>query len=234
MKRQDYYPGTIDEQVAWLSNFAEHLPAHASALKIGRRDVEDAVADARWLMFVLGPWRRAVRAFSTSSTAALEQAQTGFSLGAITLPGYQPAELPEGVQPRPASALNRLFALVRQIKKAPAYNEEIGTALRLVTIMDGRRHPCPTFRLSLKRVERRRIVILKVRKWGRPQFCVESRRGEEETWTRLGVGDLPTFKDERPNLTPGLPETRHYRVAYWASSHPVGEPSPEQSIDVPV
>lgn len=233
MKRQDYYPGTLDEQVAWLENFADQLPAYASALKIGRRDLEDAVADARWLVFVLGPWRRAVRTFSTNATATLEQAQTGFSLGALALPSYTPAELPEGAQPRPAAALNRLFALVRQIKKSPGYTADIGATLRLVTIMDGRRHPWPTVRLSIKRVERRRIVVLKVRKWGRPQFVVESRRGEEETWTRLGTGDLPTFKDERPNLNQGQAETRFYRVAYWASSHTAGEFSPETSIEVP-
>lgn len=232
MKRQDYYPGTLDEQISWLENFAIQLPSHASALKIGRRDLEEAVADARWLMFVLGPWRRAVRTFSSSTTAALEQAQTGFSLGAMALPAYQPAELPAGISPRPAAALNRIFAMVRQIKRASAYNTEIGSSLRLVTIMDARRHPWPTVRLSLKRVERRRIVILKVRKWGRPQFVVESRRGDEENWTRLGVGDLPTFKDERPNLTPGQSETRIYRVAYWASSHTAGDFSPEAEIEL--
>ncbi len=233
MKRQDYYPGTLDEQVAWLDNFADQLPAHASTLKIGRRDMEEAIADARWLSFVLGPWRRAVRTFSTQATATLEQAQTGFSLGPLPLPTYSPAPPPEGVEPRPAAALNRLFALVRQMKQSPGYSPEVGSALRLVTIMDSRRHPWPTTRLSIKRVERRRIVVLKVRKWGRPQFVVEGRRGEEQEWTRLGTGDLPTFKDERPNLVHGQAEMRFYRVAYWASSHLAGEFSPESGIEVP-
>jgi hypothetical protein len=52
---------------------------------------------------------------------------------------------------------------------------------------------------------------------------VESQRGDEIDWTKLGRDFRSPFEDERPPLAAGKPEERRYRLRYLINDKPVGE-----------
>ena len=54
MKRQDYYPSRIGDQVNWLDNYAAKLPLHGSILGVAAGDITASVNDAKWCNYVLG------------------------------------------------------------------------------------------------------------------------------------------------------------------------------------
>jgi hypothetical protein len=63
MKRQDYYPSRIGDQVNWLDNYAAKLPIHGAVLGVIAADITASVNDAKYANYVLGTWLTAVRAF---------------------------------------------------------------------------------------------------------------------------------------------------------------------------
>ena len=100
MKRQDYYPGGLDEQALWLRAFAVELPKHARELHLDSATVADATADALWVAYTVGPWRTSVRAFARAATAAMESVQTGAASKPGELPVFTVPAL-DGASPRP-------------------------------------------------------------------------------------------------------------------------------------
>jgi len=230
MKRQDYYPGTVGNQILWLKRFASSLPAHADALRLSAAVLADAIADALWVAYTLGPWRTAVRAFAKAATAAMEAVQTGTGRGANGLPGFTAPPLGDAV-PRPSGALKRIFRLVQIIKVNSGYNEPIGRQLGLLTLTDDREHPAPSLEVTVERGEVRERAVLKMEKWGHTGLYIEGRRGGGD-WEKLGITTEVTFFDERPLLVPGQPEVREYRVRYFEDSSPTGEWSPVVMVTV--
>ena len=101
MKRQSYYPSRIADQAAWLENFRHKLPGYSAALGLTAPQTSDAVADARWLVYIFVSYLPATRAWTTACTAAADQAMTG-SGGLLVLPVFTPPVLQTGVTARPA------------------------------------------------------------------------------------------------------------------------------------
>lgn len=130
MTRQRYYPVRIAEQATWLENFRNKLPGYATPLGLTPDQVTAAVADARWLVYVLISYLPATRAWTTACTAAAQQAQTGTG-GILVLPIFSPPVLSAGVTPRAEGALNRLFDFVAQLKSNPLLTDAITSDLRL-------------------------------------------------------------------------------------------------------
>ena len=224
MKRQDYYPGTVEEQVLWLRNFASTLPAHAAALHISLATLAEAIADALWVAYTLGPWRTAVRTFAKASTSAMEEVQTGSGTAANDLPAFTLP--PRGaVVPRPPGALRRVFRIVQLIKVEGGYTGAIGLALRITTIADDREHPAPSLEVSTERGAKAEVAVLRMEKWDHTALHIESRRSGGD-WEKLTVTTEPTHRDTRPLLDPAQPEVREYRVRYYEGSAPTGEWSP--------
>jgi len=96
------------------------------------------IADCRWLIYVLGTWLPAVRAWSPACTDAAAAAQTGSGATPITLPVFTAPALPgpEGslpaVVPVAPGALGRVFDLVQFIKNSPGRTDAIESDLRTV------------------------------------------------------------------------------------------------------
>ena len=135
MKRQAYYPTNAPEQIIWLENLRNKLGGYAAVLGLTAAQVAAGVADARWIIYVLGSWLPAVRAWTKACTAAALQAQSGVG-GVMVLPVFTPPALPAGVVPVNAGALDRIFALVQVIKDSTGYAEPIGDDLGVLGIED--------------------------------------------------------------------------------------------------
>ena len=131
MKHQTYYPTRSAEQVQWLENFAAKIGGYAAALALDAAVVSDIVKDARWVMYIIGPWITAVRAWNLACTQAAKDAQTGTG-GAVALPVFTPPALPAGTVARDEGALTRIFDLVAEIKENNACGEAMCADLRLV------------------------------------------------------------------------------------------------------
>ena len=135
MKRQAYYPTNVPEQIIWLENLRNKLGTYTAVLGLTAAQVAAGVADARWIIYMLGSWLPAVRAWSKACTAAALQAQSGVG-GVMVLPVFTPPALPAGVVPVNAGALDRIFALVQVIKDSTGYAEPIGDDLGVLGIED--------------------------------------------------------------------------------------------------
>jgi hypothetical protein len=223
MTRQDYYPVSIPAQVLWLRHFADTLPQYIGALAIDETRLRDGIADALWLAYVIGPWRTELRRIAPAGTAAIEHAQTGKGdHAAMQLPLYQLPPLPEGVVPRPAGALKRLFKLVRTIKFAKGYTDGIGQLLGILPKQDTSEHATPTFKIKVLPASPNQKVAIRSSKHGHDGVFIETRRGGGD-WEKLAISMKHLHEDKRPLLVPGQPELREYRLRFWDNGKPNGD-----------
>lgn len=213
MTRQEYYPVAISAQVLWLRHFAETLPLYNGVLAIQTRDMEDAIADARWLAHVLGTWRTELRRLALAGTAAIEQALTVHGHNPQQLPVFDPVP-PEGILPRPPGGLRRLFQFIRVIKSVKGYDESIGSLLGILPKHDTREFPVPTFKIRVATGPVNQKVILRYSRHDQPGVFIQCQVGEGQ-WDegRIAMGSV--HEDTRPLQVPGEPEVRHYRMRYW-------------------
>ena len=135
MKRQNYYPSRVADQIAWLRTFADKLPGKATVLGLTPATVTALVADALWLAYVLQNWLDAVRSFSLGCTQTANAAQTGTG-GLVTLPGFTAPNLPNNVTPQNEGSLTRIFAAVQDIKNGHKLTNAIAAELGIVGSAD--------------------------------------------------------------------------------------------------
>ncbi|HCN30878.1 MAG TPA: hypothetical protein DIT64_19590 [Verrucomicrobiales bacterium] len=240
MKRQKYYPSNQDQEPEWLTNFAFVLPQHTASLSLDSGTVEEAVADARWLAYMINDWLSVTRAFPEAVTSALKEARTGTGTEALVLPALVAPPLPAGdpdatppippVVARPPGALDRIFRLVKDIKNKPGFTEAVGNELRVLG--DSYSEPdLPKF--SLKAVQGQGCQCVEIRffKYGRTGVWIESRRGGG-AWEMLGIDTESPYLDERALLAAGVPEVREYRMRFWHKGSPTGDWTDIASITV--
>jgi hypothetical protein len=132
MKRQNYYPVRVTDQVAWLLNYADKLPGRATALGLAPATVTAIVADCLWLAYVLQNWLDSVRAFGLSCTQTSIAAQTGAGSTPLALNTFTAPALPTGVTPQNAGSLIRIFTSVQDIKNGHKCTDAIAAELGIV------------------------------------------------------------------------------------------------------
>ncbi|MEQ1860054.1 MAG: hypothetical protein ABMA13_08970 [Chthoniobacteraceae bacterium] len=222
MKHQQYYPSRIAAQVAWLTNFRDKLPGYTTVLGFTSGQVTAIVADANWLIYVLGAWLSAVRTWAPSTTDYVKDIQTGD--GDPVLPVFTAPTPPTGVAAVPAGALLRIFDFVQDIKEAAGYTEQIGTDLGVVGSEDAADHPVPQVKLKVEQGPACQCVRLTFYKYGHMGVVIESRRGGASApWEFLTIQTESPYVDERTLLVAGQPEVREYRLRYWDKGTPNGE-----------
>ncbi len=234
MKHQLYFPARHGEQLAWLRHFRHQLPLLAPQLKqpLPPDQVAQVLRDLDALIYCMGelaPW---VRRLSKATTALQRALLTGSAKGGtLSLPMLTAPPAPP--EPPREGALKRVFNLVRTIKCKPGYTEALGKALGIVGNHYVQESASPVFTLKVLRAERGEVVRGKFKRFGHKAVYVETRRGDGP-WERLGLGVYSTahFVDDRPLLTPGVPEVREYRLRFWDDDSPNGEWSPVASATV--
>jgi hypothetical protein len=143
MKRQNYYPSRIADQIPWLINFADKLPDYETPLGLIGADVDACVASCRYAVYVLNDWLTQVRTFSPSATAAIDLLLSGSGPGVQPLPTFTAPALPTGVVAVPPGVLTRLFELVAIIKVAKGYTTAIGEDFQTIGPEDSSTHDAP-------------------------------------------------------------------------------------------
>src|SRR6266576_2466832 len=111
MKRQNWYPSRIAEQLTWHGNYADKVTGYAVALGFTAGEAAATVADSHWILYVLGLWLSDLRTFSLAATGYVEAALAGT---AGTLPVFTVPDLPDDTAPCPAGCLTRIFAFVQR------------------------------------------------------------------------------------------------------------------------
>jgi hypothetical protein len=137
MKRQAYYPSRTADQILWLENFRNKLAGYLTALGLTTAQGDAAIADARWLLYVLGSWLPAVRAWGKACTDATTEAQSGGGASPQVLTVFTAPTPATGVVPVATGALDRIFDFVQTIKESSGYTEAIGTDLGTVGAEQG-------------------------------------------------------------------------------------------------
>jgi hypothetical protein len=223
MKRQDYYPSRIGDQVNWLANYAAKLPIYGPTLGVAAGDVTASVNDAKYANYVLGLWLSAVRNFSPSTTDAVDDVLTGSGTTPFVLPTFTAPALPAGVSAALPGTLNRIFALIAKMKLAAAMTDAIATDLGIVGAEDDpSTHPVPKFTAEAEQGATCQCVRLKFFKYGHMGVYIESRRGTG-AWEFLAIDTESPYEDERPLLVTATPEVREYRMRFWDKGTPNGD-----------
>ncbi|MEQ2009438.1 MAG: hypothetical protein ABMA26_21870 [Limisphaerales bacterium] len=223
MKRQVFYPTRLTDQVGWHDNFSSKLGGYATALGLASGVVTAAVAESRWIMYVLGSWVGQVRAFAPACTDAMRAALTGEGDDPFVLPVFTAPTLPTGVAPVAPGALERIFALVQIIKNSAGYTEAIGTDLGIVGAEDTTEHPVPKFTLKVLAGDGCECVRIGIKRYDHMGVSIETRRGGTSApWEPLAIATGRFYLDERPLLVAGQPEIREYRLRYWDDGSPNG------------
>ncbi|MEK0451275.1 MAG: hypothetical protein RL088_3543 [Verrucomicrobiota bacterium] len=231
MKRQPYFPRTIDKRPEWFGNFATQLIAANATLGLPADDVTDIVADARFCEYACGVWLAAVREFGPAATASIEELLSGTVGASFTLAVFTAPALPSGVALVAAGALDRIFLFVQTIKSRPSYTEAIGLQLGIVGAEDSAENPVPTFSLKVERGEGCECVRVAFKKYGRAGVVIHSRRNGG-AWEMLAIDLSSPYLDERALLVPTAPEIREYRLQFFDGAGATGEFSPTQSVTV--
>jgi hypothetical protein len=221
MKRQDYYPSRIGDQVNWLDNFAQKLPLHGPTCGVSAGDVTDAVNDAKWANHVLGSWLSAVRNFAPSTTDAVDEVLDGVGTVPFVLPTFAAPALPAGVTAAPPGVLTRLFTLIAKMKLDAGFTEAIGTDLGVIG-QEETPKPAPKQTATVEQGSGCQCVRLAFAKYGHMGVHIESRRGTG-AWEFLAVDTESPYLDERPLLVAGQPEVREYRMRFWDKGTPNGD-----------
>lgn len=230
MKHQAYYPTRSAEQVQWLENFAAKIGVHAAALGLDAAVVAEIIKDARWVIYVIGPWITAVRAWKQGCTLASKEAQTGTS-GMVALPVFTAPALPAGSVARDQGALTRIFDLVAEIKENNGCGEAMCADLRLMGPESGAPDYgllAPAFTLE---INGNAVQIgwgwLGFSKW-LDQCEIQVDRGQG--WVLLTFDTTPGYTDTHP--LPAAVTTWKYRAIYRVDDAQVGQWSAVVSIAV--
>jgi hypothetical protein len=203
MKRQDYYPSRIGDQVNWLDNYAAKLPIHGAVLGVIAADITASVNDAKYANYVLGTWLASVRAFSPSTTDAVDDVLTGGGTAAMVLPTFTAPALPAGVtaatagHPEPHLCPHRQDEAQRGLHRGHRHRPRhrgLGATEKAL----------PKFSAELLQGAGCQCVKLTFAKYGHMGVYIESRRGTG-AWEFLAIDTESPYMDERPLLQAGTP-----------------------------
>ena len=197
----DYFPGSDDEQKAWLINFMARLGTYGPAIGI------------------TAPVQGTLSSLGNAAKNGLE------NLGTKKI-DYDAAianrtELRDGF-------LTVARPIIRAAKLSPGYTETIGQELGIAahnTPVDPSAIK-PVIRLIAQAI----CVRVRIQRKGAQSANVYVRLLGQTQWTFLGASNLATFDDMRALAQPGVAEIREYMVMGVIGNAEVGLPSDAKTV----
>jgi hypothetical protein len=223
MKHNTFYPIRIADQILWLDNFRNKLLAYIAALGIDSAVAAAIIADCRWLMYVLGTWLPAARAWALACTDASAEAQTGTGNAAQVLPVFTAPALPAGVAAVDPGALTRIFALVQLIKDSAGNTDAIDSDLRIVGSVSANPDLAAIQPILTARINGTHTDL--GWGWGGHRdhvdlLLIQVDRADGKGWVELVHDTTPNYTD-----TTAFPATAtiwKYRAIFYVNDAPVG------------
>jgi hypothetical protein len=233
MKRNTYYPSAQPAQIIWHTTFANEIKIIGPGIGLAPAQIAATVADNLWLIYLLQAWLPSTRNWSTSGTNAMAEAQTGDGTKLMVLPVYVVPALPDGAVPVNTGALNRIFALVQDIKNDGKCSDKDQAALGIV----GSQQPGPDW-TTLQPVFTVSIiggqVVIKWNFGGYAAFLdaieLQVDRNDGKGFGLLAMDTTPGYTDTQP--FPAAKTVWTYRAIYLANDARVGVWSQSVSIAV--
>ncbi len=217
----DIIPKSDAARLTWAENMERSFPSVGAGLGFSPAEIDEVLADCRMLRFVI---TNALGAKAHSKAAiAYKKMILGKRKPTAQLslpPEFTPLELPEVITM--SGLINRLQKAAARMKLGANYSKAVGELLRIIPAKASQFVPDegkPEAKIAA-------LINSVVRiDWTKGKFhgvYVESQRGDETDWERLGVDTLTPYIDARPPLEAGKPETRRYRLRYVFNDEGVG------------
>jgi hypothetical protein len=214
----DYLPKSLSQLIVWFANFATKIGGYASTFGLTPAEVTQVQADRLTLELVInGAQIRQTDAQEwTQFRDAVLFAPLGTPMPSMPTPGNV-GTLPTGAQ---ASIVPRVRALVQRIKAHPNYTQAIGEDLGIeppeTTLPDR-----PTLKARSETNFRVRLTFVM---GGHALIEIQSRRGNEASFTTIAYDTSSPYIDGREPLEAGRVEAREYRARYLdRDNQPVGD-----------
>ncbi len=222
----DFVKRTDLEFVAQLNNFKSKLGNYQAVLGLTNAQIDAAEDDADFMAF-------AVLGSITANTykegwSSLKQNVRG---GDGTTPiGAFPAAVNIATPPTSVApgVEQRFRAIVAQIKTNPAYTKAMGEDLQIIAAVSTSTLEQPE--LSVKVDGGNAIITFKKGKSNGVK--IYGKRGTETAFSFLAIDTRSPYVDNRPNETPGSPETRQYYAYFIINDEQVGGQSDVISINM--
>jgi len=233
MKKGNYYPAAQNDQIVWLTTFANEIQVLGPGLGLTPAQIAAIVADCLWLIYLLQSWLPATRNWSQTGTNTMAEAQTGDGSKLMVLPVYVTPPLPNGTAPVKTGALTRVFAVVQDIKNGGKCSDTDQATLGIV----GSEQPGPDW-TTLQPVFTVSIVggqvVIKWTWGGYAAWldCCEIQvdRGDGKGFVLLTMDTTPGYTDTQP--FPAARTVWTYRAIYQVNDARVGVWSQSVSLAV--
>lgn len=214
-------PKDNNERVAWSLNFEQEFPALAGGLGFSNAEMTALLQDSAAMRHAILN-AQAGAAFSKACTAFKNELLGGVGENATT-PAVPVWTLtpppPEAVE---AGVIERLSRAMNRAKLSAGYTQTIGETLQIATQPVDTAIPPDAKPSATSTSMTGSVVRLDWKKGIFDGIFIESQRGDETVWTRIGFDMRSPFEDDRAPLVAGKPEERRYRLRYFVDNKEVG------------
>lgn len=217
--------------VAQLNNFKNKIDNYKVVLGLTDPQVDSFKADAKYMVFVLEGSITA-NTYKQGWTSLKQDTRTGDAAVAAPALPIDPYPFPVDISMPPPSVAygveQRFRTLVGQIKASPAYTVSMGEDLGIVADESSVELTKPELTVKMEGG----LPVIGFKKSKSDGIKLYSKRGSETTFSFLAVDTRSPYVDNRPNETPGTPETRAYYAYFIVNDEQVGDQSAEISLKV--
>jgi hypothetical protein len=211
-------PVTASARIAWLENMISQFPSKGESVGFSAAEIDDFILDCETVRFAI-LFARSARNFSKAANQ-FKKAVCGSKGKTSGVPTFSSVEAPLFVNA--AGALKRVQRSVRRMKIHSSYSQSVGEILRIHT---AKQTPLALNEAKPKGAAESLVNSIVRIDWTKGKFTgvyVESMRGDETVWTRIGFDTRSPFIDARAPLEAGKPEERRYRLLYFLNDERVG------------
>ena len=198
MAKQDCIPKKDGDFLSLLKHLRDKTPAQKAALNISDADIATLAADATLLEGKLGVFNDADAVYSQASTAK---------------------------QNTRAAVEGRTRAIIRRLKSASGYTDDIGQLLKIIGSDDST--DLTTAKPILTATPRAHGIELGFNKSKSDGVNIYSKRDGDADFVFLANDTIAPYVDNRPLLVAGKPEVRRYRAIYLLNDDEIGNYSDE-------